>query len=81
MRRALSIIFMVSLFCVIFSCKTKQDIDYMKNIEQTAINASIQTSTFTIQPGDQLVILISAKDNDVVKPFYQNYSSSEVSQF
>ncbi|WP_027385128.1 polysaccharide biosynthesis/export family protein [Epilithonimonas caeni] len=81
MRRALSIIFMASLFCVIFSCKTKQDIDYMKNIEQTAINASVQNSTFTIQPGDQLMISISAKDNDVVKPFNQNYSSSDVSQF
>jgi len=81
MRRALSIVFMAPLFCVIFSCKVKEDIDYMKNIEQTAINTSIQTSTFTIQPGDQLVILISAKDNDVVKPFNQNYSSSDISQF
>lgn len=53
----------------------------MKNIEQTAIQTSIQTSNFTIQPGDQLVITVSAKDNDVVKPFNQNYSSGEVSQF
>ena len=81
MRRALSIVFMASLFCVIFSCRPKENIDYMKNIEQTTINTSIQTSTFTIQPGDQLIILISAKDNDVVKPFNQNYSSGEVSQF
>ncbi len=72
---------MASLFCLIFSCKVKEDIDYMKNIEQTAIETSIQTSTFTIQPGDQLMISISAKDNDVVKPFNQNYSSSDVSQF
>ncbi|WDF48312.1 polysaccharide biosynthesis/export family protein [Chryseobacterium sp. KACC 21268] len=81
MRRALSIIFMASLFCVIFSCKVKEDIDYMKNIEQTAIQTSIQTSTFTIQPGDQLVINVSAKDMEVVKPFNQNYSSSDISQF
>jgi len=81
MRRALSIIFMASLFCVIFSCKVKEDIDYLRNIEQTAIQTSIQTSTFTIQPGDQLVITVSAKDNDVVKPFNQNYSASEISQF
>jgi len=72
---------MVSLFCVIFSCKAKKDIDYMKDIEQTAIQTSIQTSTFTIQPGDQLVITVSAKDNDVVRPFNQNYSSGEISQF
>lgn len=63
------------------SCKVKEDIDYMQNIENTAIQTSIQTSTFTIQPGDQLMILVSAKDNSVVKPFNQNYSSSEVSQF
>lgn len=72
---------MASLFCVIFSCKVKEDIDYMKNIEQTAIQTSIQTSTSTIQPGDQLVISVSAKDNDVVRPFNQNYSASDISQF
>lgn len=72
---------MASLLCVIFSCKVKEDIDYMKNIEQTAIQTSIQTSTFTIQPGDQLMISVTAKDNDVVKPFNQNYSSSDISQY
>lgn len=72
---------MASLFCVIFSCKVRDDIDYMKNIEQTAIQTSLQTSTFTIQPGDQLMISVTAKDNDVAKPFNQNYSSSEISQF
>lgn len=51
----------------------------MKNIEQTAIEKSAQT--FTIQPGDQLVILVTAKDNDVAKPFNQNYSSSDISQY
>ncbi|MNK68265.1 Polysaccharide biosynthesis/export protein [compost metagenome] len=81
MRRVLSIIFMASLFCVIFSCKVKEDIDYMKNIENVAIQTSIQNSKFTIQSGDQLVIYVSAKDMDVAKPFNQNYSSSEVSQF
>lgn len=81
MRRALSIIFMASMFCIIFSCKVKEDIDYMKNIEQTAVQTSIQTSTFTIQPGDQLMISVTAKDNDVAKPFNQNYSSSDVSQY
>lgn len=81
MRRALSIIFMASLFCLLFSCKVKEDMDYMKNIEQTAIQTSIQTSTFTIQPGDQLMISVTAKDNEVAKPFNQNYSSSDISQF
>ena len=53
----------------------------MKNIEQIAIDKSIQTSTFTIQPGDQLVILVTAKDNEVTRPFNQNYYSSDVSQY
>jgi len=52
----------------------------MQNIENVAIQAS-QNSSYTIQPGDQLVINVSAKDMDVVKPFNQNYSSGEVSQF
>lgn len=72
---------MASLFCVIFSCKVREDIDYMRNIESVAIQTSIQNSKFTIQSGDQLVILVTAKDMDVVKPFNQNYSSSEISQF
>lgn len=81
MRRALSIIFMASLFCVIFSCKANRDIDYMSNIESIAIQTSMENSKFTIQTGDQLVIFVSAKDMDVAKPFNQNYSSSEISQF
>lgn len=66
------------------SCKTnpkaKNDLNYMQNIEQVAINASAENSSSTIQAGDQLVILITAKDMDVVKPFNQNYSSSELIQ-
>lgn len=67
---------------IIVSCRTnpnaKNDLNYMQNIEQVAVENSIKNSSSTIQPGDQLVILITAKDMDVVKPFNQNYSSSEV---
>ncbi|WP_228394293.1 polysaccharide biosynthesis/export family protein [Chryseobacterium glaciei] len=52
----------------------------MQNIEQTATEASAKNSNSTIQVGDQLIILITAKDMDVVKPFNQNYSSSEMIQ-
>jgi polysaccharide export outer membrane protein len=66
------------------SCKTnpnaKNDLNYMQNIEKVAIDASAKNSANTIQTGDQLVILITAKDMDVVKPFNQNYSSSEMIQ-
>lgn len=69
---------------VLVSCKINpnnpNDLNYMQNIEQTAIEASARNSVSTIQPGDQLVILITAKDMDVVKPFNQNYSSSELIQ-
>lgn len=69
---------------LLFSCKTnpnaQNDLNYMQNIEKVATDASIKNSNSTIQPGDQLVILITAKDMDVVKPFNQNYSSSEIIQ-
>lgn len=69
---------------IIVSCRTnptaKNDLNYMQNIEQVAIENSMKNSSSTIQPGDQLVILITAKDMDVVKPFNQNYSSSEMIQ-
>lgn len=60
--------------------KAKNSLNYMQNIENVAIESSARNSNSTIQPGDQLVILITAKDMDVVKPFNQNYSSSEIIQ-
>lgn len=69
---------------LLVGCKTSQkrhnDLNYMQNIEQVATEASTKNSNPTIQVGDQLVILITAKDTDVVKPFNQNYSSSELVQ-
>lgn len=70
----------LSLFFLLFSCQSRQDLNYMKNIEETAMQASAKNQNNTIQAGDQLMIVISAKDMDVVKPFNQNYSSSELVQ-
>ncbi|KMQ65580.1 sugar transporter [Chryseobacterium angstadtii] len=74
----------ISLALSLVSCKTNQnahnDLNYMQNIEKVALEASAKNSKSTIQAGDQLVILITAKDMDVVKPFNQNYSSSELVQ-
>lgn len=54
----------------------------MKNVDnEIATQISAQSSITTIQPGDQLIIVVSAKDDDVVKPFNKNYSASEISQF
>ena len=53
----------------------------MKNIEEVAIKTSIREYSSTIQPSDQLVISVLAKDNEVAKPFNQNYYSSDMSQY
>ncbi len=66
------------------SCKTKDrvsDLNYMQNVEQIATEAAVNNSASTIQKGDQFVILVTAKDMAVVKPFNQNYSSGEISQY
>lgn len=64
-------------FCLaVCSCATRQEINYMTDIENIALDNSIKNSRSTIQPGDQLIIMVTAKDMDVVKPFNQSYSSS-----
>ncbi|RNA61666.1 polysaccharide export protein [Chryseobacterium nematophagum] len=61
----------------LLSCTTrKQELGYMKDIDNIVLDNSIKNSRNTLQPGDQLIISVSAKDLDVVKPFNQNYSSS-----
>ncbi|UHO39166.1 polysaccharide biosynthesis/export family protein [Chryseobacterium capnotolerans] len=74
----------ISLVFLLVSCKTNQnaqnDLNYMQNIEQIAVESSAKNSDNIIQAGDQLVILITAKDMNVVKPFNQNYYSSEMIQ-
>lgn len=64
------------LSLTIFSCAPRQEINYMQDIENLALDNSIKNSRSTLQPGDQLIITITAKDMDVVKPFNQSYSSS-----
>jgi polysaccharide export outer membrane protein len=81
MKKALSIIFMVILFCLISSCGSREDIQYVRNIEDIAIKESFKTNQSTIQPGDQLAITVLAKDNEVAKPFNQNYYSTDITQF
>ena len=63
------------------SCKPKANINYMEDVKQVALRAGAEYSNFTIQPGDHLMILVSAKDENVAKPFNQNYSSSDISQY
>lgn len=75
------------LVCFLFmmsSCKTKEqvsELNYLQNIEQIATDTSLNSSASTIQIGDQLIVLVTAKDMQVVKPFNQNYSSGETTQY
>lgn len=73
-------LWVTALVFLVTSCKTKErtsELNYMQTLEQTATAASINSASSTIQPGDQLVIFVSAKDMEVVKPFNQNYYSSQ----
>ncbi len=65
-----------ALSLTVFSCTPRQELTYMKDIESIALDNSFKNSRSTLQPGDQLIITVSAKDMDVVKPFNQTYSSS-----
>lgn len=70
----------LGIFFFLSSCKTKEKINeynYLQNVENIATEVSQKTATSTIQKGDQLVILVTAKDMEVVKPFNQNYYSSQ----
>lgn len=73
----------VSFICFLFlltSCKTKDkvsELNYMQNIDHLATEVSIKNSISTIQKGDQIIILVTAKDMTVVKPFNQSYYSNQ----
>lgn len=62
----------VSIF--VLSCKTQNNMEYLKNIEQVANQASIENVRTTIQPNDQLLIYVTAKDMSVAAPFNQSVS-------
>lgn len=71
-------------FCIAllaFSCKTKNDITYMQDIENIAVETSKRNAVISLQAGDELTIQVSGPDMDVVSPFNQNYSSSRVAEY
>lgn len=65
-----------TLGMAVFSCAPRQELNYMTDISNVALENSVKNLRSTLQPGDQLIITVSAKDLDVVKPFNQNYSSA-----
>ena len=64
----------------IVSCRTRNDINYLQDVDKVATETALRMENNTLQPGDQLMINIMAKDLDVVKPFNQNYSSGQILQ-
>lgn len=52
----------------------------MQNIDSIALETAAKNTGLTLQSGDQIVIMVTAKDMDVVRPFNQNYSSAETVQ-
>ena len=72
-----SILLLFTAILIIVSCRTRNDINYLQDVDKAATETALRMESNTLQPGDQLVINIMAKDLDVVKPFNQNYSSGQ----
>ena len=81
MKKNRGVVVLSLVFILLSSCASKKKLDYLQNIESVALEASIKNAKSTIQPNDQLVILVTAKDMDVVKPFNQNFSSGQILQY
>lgn len=81
MKKNIGVVVLSLVFILLSSCASKKKLDYLQNIESVALEASIKNAKSTIQPNDQLVIMVTAKDMDVVKPFNQNFSSGQILQY
>lgn len=66
-----------SMFERVDSRKDENELHYMKNIENVLLTESQSNKSTYLQSGDELEIIISATDVDVVRPFNQNYSSGQ----
>ena len=81
MKKNIFILLINLVFIFLNSCTSQKKLDYLQNIENVALETSIKNAKSTIQPNDQLVILVTAKDMDVVRPFNQNFSSGQILQY
>lgn len=73
--------FLMTSCSILEGKKNENDLNYMKNIEGTALQSAQPNAAInTIQTGDQLIISVSAPDMKVAAPFNQNYYSSELIQ-
>ncbi len=63
--------------CTMRKDEKQSDLNYLQNVREAATQAAINNAESTIQKGDQLVIFISAKNMDVVRPFNQGYYTTQ----
>lgn len=80
MKKIINPTLIVLINFLVFSCTSKKELNYMKNIDDLATEASIASvsASSTIQSGDQLGIIITADDMEVVAPFNLNPSPTEI---
>lgn len=71
-RKMKKIVLLVVISLLAWSCQTQKDIVYLQNIEKVANEVSVKNFQPTIQPDDQLLIYVTAKDMSVVAPFNQS---------
>lgn len=64
----------------LFSCEPRKNLNYMQDIEKIVLENAHKLQQTTLQPGDELVIMVMAKDADVAAPFNQSYSSGKALQ-
>ena len=81
MKKNIFILLINLVFIFLNSCTSQKKLDYLQNIENVALETSIKNAKSTIQPNDQLVILVITKDMYVVRPFNQNSSSGQILQY
>lgn len=74
------LLYFYSILLILNSCATKKELGYFKDSEQEITNEINRIGELKLQPGDQLVINFMAPDNEVVKPFNQNYTSGKALQ-
>lgn len=67
-------------FVAVSSCQPKKNLNYLQDIDEIATEEAMRLDRATLQPGDQIVATVMARDNDVAKPFNQNYSAGQVIQ-
>ncbi|SFI09328.1 polysaccharide biosynthesis/export family protein [Halpernia frigidisoli] len=76
------IILVAVLSFLLVSCTTARvdSLNYLNNLESVATEKALENKNPSLQIGDELIIIVNARDQDVVKPFNKNYSSSAIIQ-